>query len=218
MPALFSQKVKIKEGFTLLTIHAPRDFKQKLELLSKDVKISANAKKYRQIHWFVANKTQLERELNKVLPLIKDDVVCWTYYPKGTSKMQTDLTRDKGWDSLLAHGELTWISLVSFDETWSAFGCRLKTEAGKKKAAQPEQRAIFDYIDPKTKTIRLPGDLAAMLKKNEKQDTFFNSLSFSNRKEYVEWVITAQREATRNQRLKDIIERLKKGWKNLAGR
>ena len=81
-----------------------------------------------------------KKELKIVLPLIKDDIPCWIYYPKGTSKMQTDLTRDKGWDTLLKHNDtLTWISLISFDETWSVFGFRLKTGADRKRDAQPKE-------------------------------------------------------------------------------
>ena len=160
------------------------------------------------------DKAQMEKELDTVLGLIKEEVICWVYYPKGTSKMQTDLTRDKGWDSLLNHSELTWISLISFDETWSVFGFRQKTEADKKKEAKPKVREIFDYIDAKTKTVRLPDDLAAILKKNKKQEAFFNTLSFTNRKEYIEWIVTAKREETRIQRIKETIEKLGKEWKN----
>jgi len=214
MPSAIADKLKIKPGFTLLPINAPADFEQKLQPVPANVKVAAKAKNYNQVHWFVKGKAQLDKELNKVLGLIKDDVVCWVYYPKGTSKMQTDLTRDKGWDSLLNHDELTWISLISFDETWSVFGFRHKTEADKKKEAQPKLREISDYTDAKTKTIRLPEDLAAALKKNKKQEAFFNTLSFTNRKEYVEWIVTAKREETRMQRVKDSIERLAREWKN----
>ena len=217
MPTTTAQKLKIKEGFILLTIHAPTDFQKKLEPLPPEVKISDAAKKYNQVHWFVKNKSQLEKELDTILPLIKNDVTCWIYYPKGTSKIQTDLTRDKGWDALLKHDNtLTWISLISFDEIWSVFGFRLKTEADKKKAAQPKERPVFEYIDVKTKTIRLPVDLEAALKNNKKQESFFNTLSFTNRKEYVEWILTAKREETRAQRIKNTIERLGKEWKNPA--
>ena len=217
MPTATAQKLKIKEGFTLLTIHAPTDFQKQLQPLPANVKILAASKKYNQVHWFVENKAQLEKELNTILPLVKNDITCWIYYPKGTSKMQTDLTRDKGWDALLKHNDtLTWISLISFDEIWSVFGFRLKTEADRKKAAQPKERPIFEYIDAKTKTIRLPGDLETALKNNKKQESFFNTLSFTNRKEYVEWIVTAKREETRTQRIKDTIERLRKEWKNPA--
>lgn len=217
MATATARKLKIKEGFGLLTIHAIANFQKQLEPLPANVKISATAKGYNQVHWFVKNKAQLEKELNTILPLIKDEVTCWIYYPKGTSKVQTDLTRDKGWEALLKHDDtLTWISLISFDETWSAFGFRLKTEADKKKAAHPKERTIFEYADAKAKTVRLPDDLATALKNNKKQESFFNTLSFTNRKEYVEWIVTAKRAETRTQRIKATIERLSKEWKNPA--
>jgi len=209
-----AQKLKIKEGFTLLTINAPTDFKKNIGPLPAGLKISAKAKNYNQVHWFVVNKAQMDKELNKVLKLINHDVVLWIYYPKGTSKIQTDLTRDKGWDSLLKHDELTWISLISFNDTWSAFGSRLKKETDKKREEKPKERPIFDYVDPKTKSVRLPNDLASALQKNKKQETFFNSLSFTNKKEYIEWIVTAKREETRNERVKGTIERLARAWKN----
>ena len=123
-----ARKLKIKENFTLLTINAPADFKKNIGELPKGVKVSSDDKNYNQVHWFVMNKAQMDKELATVLKLIKDDVTLWIYYPKGSSKLQTDLTRDKGWDNLLKHDELGWISLISFDDTWSTFGSRLKTE------------------------------------------------------------------------------------------
>ena len=219
MPATSTaQKLRIKENYTLFTINAPADFKKNLGLLPDGVKISGSAKNYNQVHWFVKDQAQMKEELNNVLSLVKDDVVCWIYYPKGTSKIQTDLTRDKGWDELLKHQQMQWISLISFDDTWSAFGMRLKTEADKKKEAQPKEREIFKYIDAQKKIIYLPDDFAAALKKAKKQEAFFNSLSFSNRKEYVEWIVTAKREDTRATRVKESIERLEKEWKNPANR
>jgi len=209
-----AQKLKIKENFTLLAINAPADFKKNIGELPKGVKISVDSKNYNQVHWFVVNKAQMDKELTKVLRLIKDEVTLWIYYPKGTSKLQADLTRDKGWDNLLKHDELGWISLISFDDTWSTFGARLKTEADKKREEKPRERPIFDYVDPKTKSVRLPDDLAIALKKNKKQEDFFNTLSFTNKKEYVEWIITAKREETRTERVNGAMERLARHWKN----
>src|SRR5580765_5781123 len=147
MPNSTAQKLKIKEGFHLLTINAPPEFKKNIGPLPARVKISSETKTYNQVHWFVMNKVQLEKELDKVLKLIRNEVVLWIYYPKGSSKIQTDLTRDKGWDKLLKHDELTWISLISFDDTWSTFGSRLKTEVDKKSEEKPRQRPIFDFVD-----------------------------------------------------------------------
>jgi len=213
MSNTLSQKLKIKEGYTLRTINAPENFVQTLSPLPAGVKISGDAKNYNQVHWFVRNKAQIERELNNILKLIKDDVVCWIYYPKGASKIQTDLTRDKGWDTLLKH-DFQWLSLISFDDTWSAFAMRSKTDADKKKDTQPKEREMFNYIDTQKKIVTLPDDLATVLKKNKKANEFFQTLSFTNKKEYVEWIVTAKREETRNERIKGTIERLEKGWKN----
>ena len=214
----------------MLTLHAPAAFKKQLGPLPAGVKIVSEGKTYNQVHWFVTGKAQVEKELKKIVALIKDNIICWIYYPKGTSKIQTDLTRDKGWDALLAHSDtLTWISLVSFDETWSAFGCRLKTVADKNKEAKPKERPILEYIDAATKTIRLPEDLALLLKKNKTATDFFNSLSiknkkkkgffqfklsFTNRKEYVEWIVTAKQEARQEKQDAGSLQRLSKGWKN----
>lgn len=215
MATSISDKLKIKVKSIILTLNAPADFKKGLTGLPSDVKIADSGKEYDQVHWFVTNKAQLEKEMSKVMKLLKEGIIVWVYYPKGTSKIQTDLTRDRGWDCLLSEGDkLTWINLISFDDTWSVFGFRAKTEADKKKEAKPKERPIFDYVDPTTKTVRLPDDLATELKKNRKESEFFNTLSFTNKKEYIEWIVTAKREETRNERVKGSVERLAKRWKN----
>ncbi|AEV98178.1 hypothetical protein A4D02_33845 [Niastella koreensis] len=214
MATSLAQKLKIKEGFSLRTINAPADFKKELDPLPDDVSISATAKNFQQIHWFILNKAQLDKELPKVMPQVTADVLCWCYYPKGTSSLQTDLTRDKGWENLLKQPNVHWITLVSFNETWSAFAFRLKTETDKKKAAKPTERPILDYVDPQKKTVRLPDDLQAVLSKNKKAGTYFESLPYSHKKEYVEWIITAKRAETREKRVADTLDRLLKGWKN----
>ena len=123
MPSTTAQKLKIKEGYSLLTLHAPPDFEKNLGELPPEVSISESTKKYNQVHWFVKDKAQMDKEVAKVIGLLRDDVVCWIYYPKGSSKLQTDLTRDKGWDNVKELG-LKWVNLVSVNDTWSAFALR----------------------------------------------------------------------------------------------
>ncbi|MBI5858074.1 MAG: YdeI/OmpD-associated family protein [Sphingobacteriales bacterium] len=221
MASSIADKLRIKPKYSLLTLNAPADFKKGLQGLPAGVKISDSVKDpiaigYNQVHWFVYNKAQLEKEMSKVMKLVKPEVTVWVYYPKVSSRLQTDLTRDKGWDCLLAEGDkLTWISLISFNDTWSVFGFRAKTEVDRKKEAKPSSpREIFNWVNPETKEVKLPDDLAAALKKNKKQSDFFNTLSFTNKKEYIEWIVTAKREETRMERIKGTIERLGKQWKN----
>jgi len=210
-----AQKLRVAPDMRLLALNAPAGFTRSIGALPTGVTISGQAREYSQIHWFVKDKAQMEKELPKVLQLLKPDVVAWIYYPKGTSGIQTDLTRDKGWDTLLAQKNMTWISLISFDDTWSAFGMRLQTAADKKKAAAPaKERPILDYIDPATKTVRVPEELEKALKKNKVAREVYEALAYSHRKEYVEWIITAKKEETRADRVKGTIERLEKKWKN----
>ena len=158
MANTISQKLKINIGDILLTLNEPSEFQKGLNGLPKGVKVVESGKDYNQVHWFVLNRAQLEKEMSKVMKLVKENVTVWVYYPKGSSKIQTDLTRDKGWDCLLAETEkLTWINLISFDDTWSVFGFRAKTEADRKKEARPKpEREIFKWVDPSTKKIKLP--------------------------------------------------------------
>lgn len=216
MATSISDKLKIKGGDTLLTLNEPSGFQKGLSGLPKGVKVVESGKDYNQVHWFVMNRAQLEKEMSKVMKLVKPGVIVWVYYPKGTSKIQTDLTRDKGWDCLLAESDkLTWISLISFDDTWSVFGFRAKTEVDRKKEAKPKpEREIFKWVNPETKEVKLPEDVSGALKKNKKASDFFNALSFTNKKEYLEWIVTAKRDETRKERVDGTIERLNKSWKN----
>lgn len=219
MPALsLTQKLKIKDNFALLTLHAPGYFKETLGLLPPGVTVSEKVKTYHQIHWFVKDKAQLEEEVNRVIALLKEGVTCWIYYPKGSSTIQTDLTRDKGWESLQRHKNLQWLSLISFNETWSAFAMRLKTAADEKKKETPKERPIAAYIDAAKKLVYLPDDFAAALEQQPRAKTHFETLSFSNKKEYVEWMVSAKREETRQTRVAESVDRLAKGWKNPANR
>ena len=126
MANTISQKLKIQAGDTLLTLNEPSEFQKGLNGLPKGVKVIESGKDYNQVHWFVLNRAQMEKQMSKVMKLLKPGAIVWVYYPKGTSKLQTDLSRDKGWEALLEHNECQWISLIAFDKTWSTFGFRMK--------------------------------------------------------------------------------------------
>jgi len=212
-----ARKFRIKEGDKILTLNAPASYSRSLGPLPDGVSHGSGVKQFDQIHWFVQNRAQMERELDKVMSQMGGKVLCWIFFPKGSSGIQTDLTRDKGWEKLHRYN-LQWLTLVSFDDTWSAFCMRTKTEADKKKESQPSERIIFDYIDPKTKTVQLPEDLIAVFKKHKKEEAYFQSLPFTHKKEYVEWIVTAKRPETREKRILGTIERLSKQWKNPSNR
>jgi uncharacterized protein YdeI (YjbR/CyaY-like superfamily) len=65
--------------------------------------------------------------------------------------------------------------------------------------------------------LSIPAGLSAALKKNKKAQAAFDTLSPSQRREYIEWVTEAKTEATREKRLATTIEWLMEGksrnWK-----
>lgn len=64
------------------------------------------------------------------------------------------------------------------------------------------------------KIITLPEDLEIELKKHISAFDFYRGLSYSNRKEYVLWVLSAKQEKTRLDRIQKTLEKLLAGKKN----
>lgn len=69
------------------------------------------------------------------------------------------------------------------------------------------------------KRLVVPGYFLAMLKKNKKASAAFEGFSYSNKKEYVEWITDAKTEKTRQKRIETALEWMSVGkvrnWKYL---
>ena len=65
--------------------------------------------------------------------------------------------------------------------------------------------------DNAPRVIKVPNDFAAILKTHPEQEIFFNQLSYTHKKEYVNKIISAKREETRIRRINKAIEMLKEG-------
>jgi len=64
----------------------------------------------------------------------------------------------------------------------------------------------------RSQALSVPGDLKKKL--NKKAKKFFDSLSYTNRKEYVRWIETAKKEETRRARLQKTVKLLLKRTKH----
>ena len=63
-------------------------------------------------------------------------------------------------------------------------------------------------LDTEERTVAVPDDLAAALKKNPSAQKYFGSLSYSHRKEYVGFVTEARRPDTRARHIARTLEML----------
>jgi len=116
-----AKKMKLKAGSRAAVINAPEKY---LEELKHDAEISQKLSgKFDWIQIFVKNKSGADLLIPKAAKVLKPESILWISFPKGTSKIQTDLTRDKGWD-VIQTLDLKWITLISVNETWSAFALR----------------------------------------------------------------------------------------------
>lgn len=68
-------------------------------------------------------------------------------------------------------------------------------------------------IEPDTepRVVEVPQDLASEFKKNKEAKAFFDKLSYTHRREYVNWINEAKRDETRQNRIAKTIEMLKQG-------
>ena len=68
--------------------------------------------------------------------------------------------------------------------------------------------------DTEERVVVLPEVLMQVLTENPKAKIFFDTLSYTNRKEYVTWLNSAKKEETQKRRLEETIIKLLKGLKN----
>ena len=131
-----AKKMKLRPGSRALILNAPEGYRRELEPLPKDVQLLERLSgKFDWIQLFVRTEAELEALAPKAIAAMSADSMLWISFPKGSSKIQTDLTRDKGWSSL-QHVDLKWVNLVSVNPTWSAFALRTY-EPGEAKQALP---------------------------------------------------------------------------------
>jgi Bacteriocin-protection, YdeI or OmpD-Associated/Domain of unknown function (DUF1905) len=66
-------------------------------------------------------------------------------------------------------------------------------------------------LDLEPRTVEAPDDLRAALAGDEAAAAAFDRLSYTHRREYVEWITEAKRDETRARRLAKTLERLRQG-------
>jgi hypothetical protein len=123
-----AKKMKLKPRARAAVINAPENYFQDLKHDSEIFeKLSG---KFDWIQIFVKNKAELDKLIPKAARALKPESILWISFPKGSSENQTDLTRDKGWENVQAL-DLKWITLISVNESWSAFSLRPYKEGEK---------------------------------------------------------------------------------------
>src|SRR5687768_6449771 len=95
------KKLKLKPGQRAAILRAPAGFLDSLQPLPEGVKLGAElAGPLDWIQIFVKNQAELAELAPLLPPAMQPACMLWIAFPKGSSKIQTDLTRDQGWEPL----------------------------------------------------------------------------------------------------------------------
>jgi hypothetical protein len=166
---------------------------------------------------FAIHEIQLARIVNEVIPALHDDAKFWVAYPKKASKIATTLNRDCSWSCITSEG-YEGVRQVALDHVWTAIRFK-KTELiaeMTRASANGGVPATVDGVDHEKRVVDPPDDFAKQLRRSKTASHFYDKLSFTNKKEYVSWIVNAKKEETRTRRLEAAIDKLIAGKKNPA--
>jgi hypothetical protein len=127
-----AKKLLIRPGNRVLLLNAPDVVRAALAPLPEGMELlTAPGAACDVVLLFARTRAELEPLAPLALAGLREGGVLWGCYPKGSSKVQTDLTRDRGWEVLTSAG---WegVTSVSIDSTWSATRFRPSSGVGRR--------------------------------------------------------------------------------------
>lgn len=277
------QKLKYKAGDKAVIIDRPDDVK--IAGIPYDDKVLSA--EYKFVLLFAKNTDDITFGIPPLIKACTHDALVWIAYPKKSSAIKTDISRDHGWSALEAVG-FRAVSQVSLGDTWSALRFRPLEQVKSSPQAktqtfeaviegatdgsggawvnipfdvkevygttgQVKVKATFDghpyqgsianmgsghmllvrkdvretigkapgdkvkvtlERDASQREVPIPEELDLLLRQHPKAEEFYNSLSYTNRKEYAQWISSAKRAETKAKRLNETLEKLNRGMKN----
>jgi len=211
-----AKKLQIKPGKRWLFFNAPENYLISLEPLPEGVKAVFEPKgNFDGVQLFVKDSAELASSLKIITPILNTETVFWVSYPKKSSGIVSDLEMMSSWDELGRYG-LRGVAAAAVNETWTALRFRPEGQSKVSDACNENirQNEYSAYIDVDKKIVKLPDEIKDVLQKSPQALANYEKLSYSNRKEYVLWILTAKQEKTRDERLVKMVEKLEAGKKN----
>lgn len=122
-----AEKLLMKPGYRLAIVNPPSGYLDTMGKLPENAtKVEITTGNLDFIQAFVTSRKELEASLSDLKEALKRDGLLWITYPKGTSKIKTDINRD----SINAYAQtvgLQGVAMISVDDTWSALRLRPKS-------------------------------------------------------------------------------------------
>ncbi len=122
------QKLGIRQGTLLATLHAPDDFGDTLGELPPEAQLLIRVQTGLDlVVAFYTKQSALQREWPRLTAAVQPDGTVWIAWPKKASKVVTDITEDVLRELLLPTG---WVDnkVCAIDDTWSGLRFALRRE------------------------------------------------------------------------------------------
>ena len=213
------QKLKAKPG-AVAVINSPKDILGEFKSFKPAAAIPAGAKeRFDFVLLFATNSKELEPSWKQIIPALKNDAVFWVAYPKKSSGIPSDLAgmSSGGW-TVYAGSPWQPVAAASIDDAWTGIRFKLapSLENERKEGASEELRDADGtlVVDRINRVVHAPKDLAAVLSRHPEAKAFFDALSFTNKREYVTWIVEAKKSETRTKRVASALEKIVSSKKN----
>jgi hypothetical protein len=118
------KKLGLKPGMRALVFGAPSGYVRSLAPLPGRVEVSETlAGTHEFVQFFATKRSEIETSAKKLLQSSASDALLWITYPKKTSGVDSDLSREEVWAAMEGTG---WrpVSQIAIDEVWSALRFR----------------------------------------------------------------------------------------------
>ena len=113
------EKLGIKEGMEIGVLNPPPDYDQTLTPLPEGVsRVTKLRRSMEFIHFFTMKRGELLKQFPELKKHLAPKGILWISWPKGTSKVKTDLNENVVRDIGLANGMVD-IKVCAVDEVWS---------------------------------------------------------------------------------------------------
>ena len=108
MATTLQQKLQLKTGQAVVIINPAQGYVEKLRADLKDNLLATEAKTNSEaVLVFVNSLAEAKELVPGGIRAVKPDGLLWVAYPKGSSKVKTDVNRDSLWEAVKANGLAT---------------------------------------------------------------------------------------------------------------
>lgn len=130
-----TERLQLKGQLRTLILNAPKGYRTLLGPLPPDITVNTKPSgRYDFVHLFVANQAELATLGPTALAAVKPMAIFWISYPKQGGGLESDITRDRGWDLVTDAGFET-VAQIAVSDTWSALRFRPTAEVGTRNPA-----------------------------------------------------------------------------------